>query len=195
MASTSRQYVSLYVISMDPVLQPRRCSAGRDKTPDLLYHGGCRLRWLSYGRRDRHDHRLVIRHGFVQSGAQTRDESERDPIEAQPGSGVPGTPCRPRLDCGDDKGNTPSSDGEARVGRTIAHLQRRSKVRGNGLDRGLFKPLRQAPPSLCDPRSPAYLPGFTNLNVIRSDSPMARYFARSWSCSANVGGSVQTPSG
>ena len=43
-------------------------------------------------------------------------------------------------------------------------------------------------------RSRAYL-GFTNLSVIRSDSPMARYFARSLSPSVSVGGSAQTPSG
>ena len=44
-------------------------------------------------------------------------------------------------------------------------------------------------------QSPVYLPGFTNRNVIRSDSPMAAYFARSLSPSARVGGSVHTPSG
>ena len=37
--------------------------------------------------------------------------------------------------------------------------------------------------------------GFTNFNVKRSDSPIARYLARSRSPSARSGGSVQTPSG
>src|SRR5882762_3679601 len=41
----------------------------------------------------------------------------------------------------------------------------------------------------------AYLPGFTNLSVIRSDSPIARYLSRSFSPSASVGGRVHTPSG
>lgn len=35
--------------------------------------------------------------------------------------------------------------------------------------------------------------GFTNLSVMRSDSPIARYFARSLSPSRRLGGSVQTP--
>ena len=38
-------------------------------------------------------------------------------------------------------------------------------------------------------------PGLTNLNVMRSDSPIAMYLARSLSPSVRVGGSVQTPSG
>ena len=37
--------------------------------------------------------------------------------------------------------------------------------------------------------------GFTNFSVIRSDSPMATYFARSVSPSVRLGGSVQTPLG
>src|SRR5882762_3317920 len=41
----------------------------------------------------------------------------------------------------------------------------------------------------------AYLPGFTNLSVIRSDSPIARYLSRSLSPSPSVGGRVHTPSG
>lgn len=40
-----------------------------------------------------------------------------------------------------------------------------------------------------------YLPGFTNFSVIRSDSPIARYLARSLSPSVSVGGRVHTPSG
>src|SRR5690242_20413043 len=39
----------------------------------------------------------------------------------------------------------------------------------------------------------AYLFGFMNLSVIRSDSPMARYLSRSWLPSVSVGGSVHTP--
>ncbi len=35
--------------------------------------------------------------------------------------------------------------------------------------------------------------GFTNLSVMRSDSPIARYFSRSFSPSRRFGGSVQTP--
>src|SRR4029077_1167551 len=41
----------------------------------------------------------------------------------------------------------------------------------------------------------AYVPGFTNLSVIRSDSPIARYLSRSLSPSPSVGGRVHTPSG
>lgn len=37
--------------------------------------------------------------------------------------------------------------------------------------------------------------GFTNFSVMRSDSPIARYFSRSLSPSASDGGSVQTPLG
>ena len=38
-----------------------------------------------------------------------------------------------------------------------------------------------------------YFAGFTNRNVMRSDSPIATYFARSTSLSANDGGSAHTP--
>jgi hypothetical protein len=44
------------------------------------------------------------------------------------------------------------------------------------------------------PWSPC-LPGFTNLRVIRSDSPIARYLSRSLSPSVSVGGRVHTPCG
>jgi hypothetical protein len=37
--------------------------------------------------------------------------------------------------------------------------------------------------------------GLTNFSVMRSDSPIARYLARSFWPSASVGGSVHTPSG
>ena len=37
--------------------------------------------------------------------------------------------------------------------------------------------------------------GFMNFSVIRSDSPIARYFSRSTSPLRSTGGSVQTPSG
>lgn len=37
--------------------------------------------------------------------------------------------------------------------------------------------------------------GFTNFSVMRSDSPIARYFSRSLSPSRRLGGSVQTPFG
>ena len=37
--------------------------------------------------------------------------------------------------------------------------------------------------------------GFTNLSVMRSDSPIARYLSRSTSFFASVGGSVHTPPG
>ena len=40
-----------------------------------------------------------------------------------------------------------------------------------------------------------YFFGLTNLNVMRSLSPMAAYLARSLSPSSNVGGRVQTPKG
>jgi len=39
------------------------------------------------------------------------------------------------------------------------------------------------------------LAGFTNFSVMRSDSPIARYFSRSLSPSVSDGGSVQTPFG
>ena len=39
------------------------------------------------------------------------------------------------------------------------------------------------------------LAGFTNFSVMRSDSPIARYFSRSLSPSVSEGGSVQTPFG
>jgi len=42
---------------------------------------------------------------------------------------------------------------------------------------------------------PRQFTGFTNFSVIRSDSPIARYFSRSTSFFASVGGSVQTPPG
>src|SRR6185312_3407146 len=41
----------------------------------------------------------------------------------------------------------------------------------------------------------AFAAGFTKRRVMRSDSPMARYFARSASPMASVGGSVHTPLG
>jgi len=49
----------------------------------------------------------------------------------------------------------------------------------------------------CEHRPPreSQRAGFTNLSVIRSDSPIARYFARSVSPSARRGGRVQTPLG
>jgi len=45
------------------------------------------------------------------------------------------------------------------------------------------------------PTPGAYLRGLTNFRVKRSLSPMAAYFSRSLSPSANVGGNVHTPRG
>ena len=43
--------------------------------------------------------------------------------------------------------------------------------------------------------APVSYRGFTNINVNRSLSPIARYFARSFSPSRSTGGKVQTPPG
>src|ERR1700681_2729522 len=56
-------------------------------------------------------------------------------------------------------------------------------------------PLYRSPRHRSECRTSAYLPGFTNLSVIRSDSPIARYLSRSLSPSPSVGGRVHTPSG
>ncbi len=60
----------------------------------------------------------------------------------------------------------------------------------------LTRPLPQGERGLPDKgETGGYLAGFTNLSVMRSDSPIVAYLARSLSPSAKFGGSVQTPFG
>lgn len=185
------QQVDPNLVAMNRGRYPRRCSTGRDESPDPLFHCDCRSRWQSYWRCDGHHHRAAVGHRSVKGRSQSIDESERDPIETQAGSARLYVSGSPRFDGGGDECDALPRHGEIRIGRASALLRRRGKVRGDRLNRCLF--------NLCQsthaPEARFYLPGFTNLNVIRSDSPMARYFARSLSPSASVGGSVQTPSG
>jgi hypothetical protein len=190
-SSATLQEMDLNLIAMNCGRDPRRCSPPRDESPDPLLHCDCRSRWQSYWRRDGRHHRQAVGHRPVNGRSQAIDESERDPIETQAGSAGFCGQRSPRFDGGGDECDALPCHAEIRIGRASALLQRRGKVRGDRLNRRLFNLCRSAQAL----EAGFYLPGFTNLNVIRSDSPMARYLARSLSPSASVGGSVHTPSG
>ena len=138
------QEVDLNLVSMNRGRDPRRCSPGRDESPDPLFHCDCRSRGQSYWRCDGHHHRAAVGHRSVKGRAQATDEPQRDPIETQARSAGLRTARSPRFDGGADERDALPCHGEIRIGLISALLQRGGKVCGDGLNRRLFNLRRSA---------------------------------------------------
>ena len=142
---------------MDRVLDLHLRGPARETGPDPVFQRGSRPRRQPYGRRDGQDHRLSVRNELAESGLQTANKAQRDPVEAQARLREAAPFGAPSLDRCDLDGNALSGDRQISAGRAVAPLfPRRGEMPGHSLD-GRLLPLPQrghAPsPSAPPPRS------------------------------------------
>src|SRR5207253_1831037 len=125
------------MVSMNPVLDLPLRGPVRKMTPDLVFQRGSCLSGQPYRGRDRHQHRLAIRHGPVQSSLQTSNKPERHPVEPQARLRV-SAPVAYSLDGDDFDRNALRGDRDISVGRLFASFPRRREMPGDGFDGGLL---------------------------------------------------------